>query len=596
MDRKSILIIVACFALYLVMVQVSNKIFPPKPVSHGATNEVVTATNQNAVAPAPTSATPEPFAPPVQVAVSTNISERLLVLTNDDARYTFTSRGGGLKQVDLLNYPQTVSRSRLTAATNRGVVTLNEDSPVPALAILGGPTVQGDDEFSLTRMPEGVRAEKTLTNGLRIVKDFRLTNNFLVMASVKLENLSTQMLALPSQEWAVGTATPMNAQDNGMITVGTMWFDGSGKDDKTDAWFENRTLGCIRGTPRWEFIGGATNVVWAAAHNQFFVLAAIPHEPAEQLVVRKIALPPPSEEEITNDIHTVRQPFGFETSLVYPALTLTATQTVERSISIYAGPKEYKTLARVAGQFNNNFDLVMGFGKISGIFSKGLLLSMNFLHSALKIPYGWAIVVITIIIKVLFWPLTQASTRSMKRMQVLQPQMNAIREKYKDDPAKMNRKVMEFMKENKMNPMSGCWPMLIQMPVFFGFFYMLRTAIELRGASFLWIGDLSQPDTLFIIPGINFPFNLLPLLMGGAMLWQSHLTPPSPGVDPGQQKLMRYLPLIFLVFLYNYSAGLALYWTVQNLLTILQTKLTKNINPILPNTPNPLTPQPKKGK
>jgi YidC/Oxa1 family membrane protein insertase len=124
------------------------------------------------------------------------------------------------------------------------------------------------------------------------------------------------------------------------------------------------------------------------------------------------------------------------------------------------------------------------------------------------------------------------------------------------------------------------------MPVFIGFFYMIRSAIELRGAPFLWVADLSRPDTLFVIPGLSFipfigvpgeglPFNLLPLIMGATMLWQAHLTPPSPGMDPMQQKMMRYMPLIFLLFLYNFSAGLTLYWTVQNLLTIAQTKLTK---------------------
>jgi YidC/Oxa1 family membrane protein insertase len=125
--------------------------------------------------------------------------------------------------------------------------------------------------------------------------------------------------------------------------------------------------------------------------------------------------------------------------------------------------------------------------------------------------------------------------------------------------------------------MSGCWPMLLQMPVFMGFFTMIRSAIELRGAHFLWVTDLSKPDTLFMIPGLNFPFNLLPLLMGGAMLWQSHLTPPSPGMDPSQQKLMRYMPLMFLVFLYNYSGGLALYMTISTSLSVLQTKMTKNL-------------------
>jgi YidC/Oxa1 family membrane protein insertase len=164
----------------------------------------------------------------------------------------------------------------------------------------------------------------------------------------------------------------------------------------------------------------------------------------------------------------------------------------------------------------------------------------------------------------------------MKRMAKLQPQMKAIQEKYKEDPQKMNQKTMEFMKEHKVNPMGGCLPMLIQIPVFFGFYTMIQSAIELRGASFLWNHDLSKPDTLFMIPGLNFPFNLLPLLMGVTMLWQARLTPPSPGMDPMQQKIMKYMPLMFLFMLYNFSAGLTLYWTVQNLLTILQMKLTKN--------------------
>ena len=174
----------------------------------------------------------------------------------------------------------------------------------------------------------------------------------------------------------------------------------------------------------------------------------------------------------------------------------------------------------------------------------------------------------------------------MKRMQALQPQMKAIQEKYKDDPVKMNRKVMEFMKEHKASPLGGCLPMLLQMPVFIGLYVMIQSAIELRGAHFLWVGDLTKPDTLMVIPGLSFipflgvpgvglPLNLLPLIMGATMLWQSHLAPPSPGMDPSQQKIMRYMPLIFMLFLYNFSAGLTLYWTVQNLLTIAQTKLTK---------------------
>jgi YidC/Oxa1 family membrane protein insertase len=225
------------------------------------------------------------------------------------------------------------------------------------------------------------------------------------------------------------------------------------------------------------------------------------------------------------------------------------------------------------------------------------LLAMNWLHHTLGFSYGWAIIAITFIIKLVFWPLTQASTRSMKRMQALQPQMKAIKEKYKDDPVKMNKKTMEFMKEHKVSPLGGCLPMLLQIPIFFGFYKMIQSAFELRGAHFLWVKDLSRPDTLFTIPGTTFPFNLLPLIMGVTMLWQARLTPPSPGMDPMQAKMMRYMPLMFLVFLYNFSAGLALYWTVQNLLTIAQTMLTRTVpEPAGPGKAPVLTPPPKKRK
>jgi YidC/Oxa1 family membrane protein insertase len=270
---------------------------------------------------------------------------------------------------------------------------------------------------------------------------------------------------------------------------------------------------------------------------------------------------------------------------------------VDRQITFYAGPKEYRTLALIGEQFKNNADLVMQFG-FFGFFAKGLLLTMNWLHDMTSLGYGWVIVLITVIIKLLFWPLTAASTRSMKRMQALAPEVAALKEKYKDEQQKFVQKQMELWKKNKVSPMSGCLPMLIQTPIFIGFYTMIRSAIELRGAHFLWVADLSKPDTLFMIPGIEFPFNLLPLLMGASMLWQSHLTPPSPGMDPAQQKLMRYMPLLFLVFLYNFSAGLALYWTVSNLLTIVQTKLTRSNQPVTSPvvTVSPLTPPSKRKK
>ena len=325
-------------------------------------------------------------APPV---FDTNMPEQLLVLTNNRARYTFTSRGGGLKLVELLDYPETISarwKIENTTASN-GVATLNTRAPVPVLAVLGDAGFVGDGIFTLTKTDDGVRAEKSFTNGLRLVKEFHLSSNYLVNASVRLENTSDQPLALPAQELVVGTATPMGPDDNNYsMYEGAMWFDGASSHDTPFSWFSGSGFGCFRGAPRSEYVAGSNNVVWAAAHNQFFALLAMPKQPAEQIVARPVTLPPfPNVEPIPG----APSPQGVQTALVYPAQTLAAHQTVERQIVLFAGPKEYRTLANIGAQFQNHADNVMGFSGFFGFCAKPLLLAMNWLHDVTQTGYGW---------------------------------------------------------------------------------------------------------------------------------------------------------------------------------------------------------------
>ncbi len=601
MDRTSIIVIVICVVLLALLPRIGNKLFPPKPLPPGATNVVTTAQSLAATNAAPVTLTTAPPALSSTIAPRpaylTNTEEETLVLTNDNARYTFTSRGGGLEQIELLHYPETVSRQRKGQPASSALATLNGKAVVPVLTLLDGPGLEGDGVFALTRTATGVRAEKTLTNGLRLVKEYQPSTNYLVDATVRFENDSPQPLELPAQNWTVGTATPMGPDDKGQM-LGMMWYNGAKAEDISPMWFQNRTLGCIPGVPRSEYRGGMSNVVWAAVHNQFFALAAMPAQPAPQLAAWPVVLPRPAVEPVQGV--TAPGPMGIQAAFAYPATTLAPHAAVERRMVFFAGPKEYRTLARIADRFGNSLDSIMGFdralgGRFTAFFAKLLLLSMNGLHDLFKVGYGWVIIILTFIIKALFWPLTAASTRSMKRMQALQPQLNALRQKYKDDPAKMNRKMMEFWKENKINPMGGCLPMLLQMPVFIGLYVMIQSAIELRGAHFLWVQDLTKPDTLFIIPGLGIPFNLLPLIYIASALWQSHMTPLSPGMDPAQQKMMRWMPLMFLLILYNFSSGLALYWTVQNLLSIAQTKLTRTTPPAVQPV-SVLTPAQKKKK
>lgn len=594
MDRKTIIILAACILLMLAWQPLTNKIWPPIPVEPGRTNgpvavaPAVTTDGTNLPAPPTVPATRPPelrATGPLPPPPPPSAAEQTMDLTLGPVRYVFTSHGGGLKEVELLNYPELI-KSRTRTLTTTNFMRLNVPSRSAVLTAGDPGLFDGEGEYRLMRIANGVRAEKILTNRLAVVKEFQPTTNYLVLTSVRVTNLAETAVTLPRQRWVSGTANPLTPEDSG-LKLGLMWFDGKSTTEISQGWFDNTSffscIGLGSRQPRFEYTGGLSNVFWAAAQNQFFAVIAMPANPAVEVECVELAVPrpehwPPPQHGRPN---TSR---AFQNAVTFPAVTLQPGEGVAQDIIFYAGPKEYRTLTRVSDRLGNRVDLIMGYGGFFGFFAKILLISMNGLHDLLHVGYGWVIILITIIIKGLFWPLTAMSTRSMKRLQALQPEMKKIQEKYKDDPAKMNKKTMEFMRENKVSPLGGCLPMLIQLPIFFGFYSMIQSAIELRGESFLWVSDLSRPDTIFrILPNsLDLPFNLLPLIMGATMLWQARITPVSPGMDPAQQKLLKYMPLMFLVILYNFSAGLTLYWTVQNLLSILQMKLTKSNQPVTP--------------
>lgn len=619
MDRNAKLILAACAALFVFWVVLTPKLYPPPKPVPGATNNVATSTATNAPnAPSLTAATPTPTTP---AAPATNSVASLvpppgapaetLVVTNGTTRYTFTSQGGGLKMVEFdgARYPESIARSGQKLSTNRPAA-LNRHAPQPVLALLNAPELEGDGQYKLTRYTrtvppptntpnaaprtvEGVRAEKLLASQVRLVKEFDFGTNYLLAARFRVENGSPQPLAVPATEWSLGAATPENSQDKGEM-VGFLWYDGETTHEFNQAWFDNKSFfGCGPASPRAEYRattgGAAARVRWVTAFSQFFFLTAMPQEPGIDVTGRRFALPVPTAAEQAANRLALTNQSAFAVALVQPGTNVAPGAAAERAFTLYAGPKEMRVVERVGPQFGGDLDDHMLYPHtwaIFSIFSRALLLAMNALNS-IGLSYALAIIVITVLLKLLFWPLTQASTRSMKRMQELAPQMKALQEKYKPEPEKLQKKMMEFYRENKVNPMSGCLPMLVQIPVFIGFFTMVRSAIELRGAEFLWATDLSRPDTVAVLPIFNFipiwpftwlhnfPVNPLSVLMGVTMLIQTRLTPMAPGMDPMQQKMLRYMPLFFLVILYNYSAGLTLYWTVQNILTIAQTMLTR---------------------
>ncbi len=261
--------------------------------------------------------------------------------------------------------------------------------------------------------------------------------------------------------------------------------------------------------------------------------------------------------------------------LKFTPLTVPAGGKATARILIYAGPLHYGTLKK----FGLGFERIFSHGTL-GILRVALLSGLNFFYGLTK-NYGVAILMITLLIKLLFTPLTHLSYGSMGKMQALQPKIKALQKQHQKDPARMNKEMMELYRRNRVNPMMGCLPLVLQIPIFISFYQVLSQAVELKGADFIfWIHDLSEPDRLFTfpttLPFVGNAFNLLPILMLGSMLWQQKLTPQT-ATAPGQEKLMYLMPIIFGFVFYNLPSGLVLYWIVNNLLTIFHQLVIKRI-------------------
>ncbi len=236
-----------------------------------------------------------------------------------------------------------------------------------------------------------------------------------------------------------------------------------------------------------------------------------------------------------------------------------------QSYTIFAGPKEISILEAVGRGIEKSID----FGYFA-LISKPLLYVLHFSHRFTG-SYGLDIILLTVLIKILMAPLTHKSFASMKQMQKLAPQMEKLKERYKDEKEKLNREIMELYRRNGVNPLGGCLPMALQFPVFIGLYNALSTPIELRHAPFLWIKDLSQPDWKSLpvnLAGWDFGIPVLTILMGASMFIQQWMTP-SAG-DPNQRKLMLMMPLIFTFMFVTFPAGLTIYWLVNNILSIAQ--------------------------
>ena len=240
--------------------------------------------------------------------------------------------------------------------------------------------------------------------------------------------------------------------------------------------------------------------------------------------------------------------------------------TIVEKSRLFVGPQEESVLETIAP----GFELLKDYGYLT-ILAKPIFWLLEKIHAYVG-NWGWSIVLLTVLIKLAFFPLSAASYKSMARMKEVQPRLMAMKEQYKGEPQKLNQAMMEMYRKEKINPLGGCLPVVIQIPVFISLYWVLLSSVELRGAPWiLWVHDLSLPDTsISDILGITqlFPVGILPIVMAVSMFVQTKLNPTPP--DPIQAKVMMYMPIVFSVMFFFFPAGLVLYWVVNNLLSIAQ--------------------------
>ena len=555
MDRTAWIVVTLCvIGLVLWEFYVASQTQPKPPPAMATpppTFSPTPALATSTATPAAPLSTPTPQ-PSETVAPFAELTE---TLRNSDVELHLTNRGGGIAEAVLLNH---------IAEENRRV-TLNSREHAPVGAIIDNTTAPSLPEYKMTRQGDAVLFERAAPDQLTIRKKFffpptnEKKDNYVAELDVDFYNGGGQTFTNSGYFVALGSAAAIHPDDYPTFTRLVWCLNGKSKGIDV-GWFTGGSgFFGIGGRPAQPFYQeNLTGAEWVAVTNQFFATLVAPlNAKAIGVWAKRFEVKRWAEQKVG----------GIEGAMAMPALKIEPGQTYSARFELYLGPKLYNRLARLP----HNEAEVMEFG-IFKIVCQALLNGLNTLNGVIH-NYAASILALTVIVKLGLWPLQNKANRSMRQMAVLSPKIQELREKYKDDPTRMNQEVMKLYKQYGINPVGGCLPMLIQIPIFFGLFTMLRQAVELRNSHFLWIRDLSQPDTVAHLPLLGWPLNVLPLLMAATNVWMMRLTPKSG--DPMQQRVMMFTPIIFVVFCYNFAAALALYYTTQNLLTILQLYLNR---------------------
>lgn len=502
--------------------------------------------------------------------------EKPVILENEFLKVTLTNRGGAIKNISLKKQPAKNPHT----TENPGPMVLNTVSDIPALSLTrksnaGLLPVSREYQLESQSRREAIYTAE-IAGGLRIRRTYTISDDptgpesYTIHHRTEFINESNQVLNLESVYFNIGTAAPTEADYMGFNLNASYYQDGD-YDSIPASKFKKGGFLFFQSGPKEQVIEQGP-LAWGAVKNQFFASIITPENPAESIFAEPVKFPP--------DPRTGEVPVGITASLEFSLSSLQPQGMEALNMAYYAGPKDYKRLS----QMGKNQEDVLQLGWFLGFFlgiigfvGKTLLSLMSGIHGVIG-NWGFAIIFTTFVIRLLLWPLTAKAARSSKRMQELQKPLQAIREKYADNPQKLNEEMMKLWKKHKINPLSGCWPILIQFPIFISFFNLLRNSADLRFAEFLWINDLSMPDATLTfgeayLPLIGNTLNVLPFFWLVSMYFQMKMMP-QPSIDNAQVKIMRFMPFIFFPFTYFFSSGLVLYWTTTNCFSIFQQYIT----------------------
>ena len=583
MDRKGVIGVAVCIGLYFFLNLYFARVYPPPhaPAVTAGASPVITNADVPVTPPAnatsestPPSPVPTPSAPAAAVSTGApTLPEKLNFLDNDNVKITFTTRGAAIKTIDLKNHREGDSD-----------VILNAGSRSNVMAVTGWPGADAT-AFAVQSAPAALSYTASLPGGVTWTRSYKLDKDYTITVQDTVANSGTAEAVMPAYSINVGKAKPLQVhghyQPISNQYIGAGWFTGQKFHLTTvsafnpGGWFFNPTPGhdLITSTSI-----DPSPLRWLAVENQFFAVLLTPdaHHPIAQATFQCL-----NPRDANGSIPSTDEP-DIEAFADFPELHVPAGQATSIGYTLYTGPKEYGRLNALGDNQGElmNYDGWLPFS----LLIRPMLFILHGFNDVFH-SYGVAIILLTLIIKGCTWPLQSIANRSGKRMQALAPKIKELQAKYKEQPEKLNTETFALYREFGVNPFGGCLPAFIQMPVFFSLYYMLQNAVELRGQHFLWVKDLTQPDTVFAaalpftIFGIgHFVINPLPIMVTALMAVMMRLTPQIG--DPQQQKIAQFMPLFFLFLFYNFAAALSLYYVINNCVSIFQ--IYRNLKKPLP--------------